>query len=274
MIRTLAVTLLVLAVGSRARADIIVDVFASVAPNGNGSPSFDGYAANAITGISAGGTATGNPGLPTYYSSVANGGTIFLGDIISTDFSYWRGTVNPSGAFAGELGNRIHFGLNVRSTSGQFTLSNVRFTVTDTFDGTLNTDGDLLGFDYSPTRVGVINNASGPPTLITSGSGLQPVDALWLVGVGVGYEVLASDLGGTPTQAGLAALFIDQPPMQVTGTYIVKVNEVEFTGQATVNVDPQLGPTPPAVPAPPAAILAVVGFAAVGVRRWRMKSAS
>jgi hypothetical protein len=268
MIRPVAACVALVLLTSLSRADILVEVFPSVSPNPFSSPSDAGYTTNAIAGISAGGAATGDPGQPTYYSSVPSGGVVSIADLIATDFPYWRGTVNPAAPFDGEFGNLLTFGTRITSDSGQFSLSNVSFDVTDTFDGSLDTSGSLLGESYSERRVGVINGPGGP-TFVTSGSGDQLVDALYLVGVGVGYELLAAEFtNGTPNQEELASLLSEfTDPFQVTATYTVQTSEGSFSGQATVSVDPTLPEPPPAVPAPPAVILAGVGLAAVVIRR-------
>ncbi len=272
MRRTLAPAVLLLAgLAAPVRADVVIEVFPSVGPN-PASPSAAGYAANAAAGVGAGGTPAGPFGTPAFYAQA--GASVSVLDIIATDFPSWRGTVNPGGPFAGELGNRLFFGARLTDPDGQLSLGEFTYAVTDTLDGSLSTSGSFAGLDYSASRVGVIYDPDGgPPTFLTSGSGSQNVNELWLAGVSVGLTVNAADLpGGVPTDAALAAAVSGLPEFSLEAVFRVQRERRVFTGDAEVLVTP-VEADANGVPAPAGLILgliAVMGF--MGTRMTRIKA--
>ena len=261
-----AVLAALIALAPVARADIILEVIPSLAPNPAGSPSFFEYSSNAVAGLSAGAVPSGlanAPGTPTYYAAIPNGGRVSTKDIIATDYPSWRGTIDPSTPFAGEFGNQLFFGAHVTATlSSRFSLNSVSYQITDTFDGSFVTGGGFAGMAYSPSRVGVVRNPGGSSVLVTSGPGSQLVDELFLAGVGVSFVSRADDFAGsTPDQDALDAQF-DLPAFRIDALFRVQTPEVTLTTSAGVNVG-----APAAVPAPPGLILGAVAFAALAVRR-------
>lgn len=163
---------------------ITMKVFASSAPNVFGSPSWSDYLLNALDGIESGGLATGIAGTASYYSS----GTIFdPGDMVVSSFNSWKGEV--PGDFAGEFGNRLHFGLSIYGST-LFSLDQLNFGITSSDpSNALGFSGDFIGSSYSATRVGINWGGDGLPgggddVMITSGSGDQEVNELYYVGVG------------------------------------------------------------------------------------------
>lgn len=181
-----------------ARADITMTECFSSAPNAFGSPSWASYVSNAITGIQNGCTATGDPTQPNYYQSQT---TFLPGQLIVTDYNSWDGQANPTGAFSGELGNRLHAGLFVTdngNSADQFSLSELNFNMSSS--DAANSLGFAGSFDatdsYSLTRVGIINNPGGGQSLVTSGSSTQKVDELAYVGVGNAF------CSGSPVDCG------------------------------------------------------------------------
>src|SRR5581483_10438616 len=160
---------------------VTVTVYPSIAPNIYGSPSWAGYLANAMTSLEAGSGPTGNPATdPTAYYTVNQ---IWANANVATDFPSWGGNASPTGAFANELGNRLHFGLVIQGHGTQFSLSNLAFAMHS--DDPNDIFGWVDSFNssdvYSATRVGYITGTG----FVTSGSATQLVDALYYVGVGL-----------------------------------------------------------------------------------------
>jgi hypothetical protein len=168
LLRAIAVLALMLIPGF-ARAEITVDQFLSAAPNAFGSPSWTDYVSNAMTSLGSAtpGTPTGDPTMPTYYSSL--GSTFTACNVMVTSFYSWNCSASPSGNFASELGERIHAGVVITDTTGTFDLAAVTFafkssdSAADFFAADCTTDdggslcyeGDLSGTDFSTgTRIG------------------------------------------------------------------------------------------------------------------------
>lgn len=130
MIRAL---LLIVLAGCSAYADILTEVFPSVAPNAFGSPSYSGYVSNAIHAILNGLPAYGNPNDPTYYQQQS---TIAPNQMIVTGFPSWLGSANPGTvfgpAYANELGNRPLFGVVINAGPGapSISISELSFAAT------------------------------------------------------------------------------------------------------------------------------------------------
>ena len=62
-----------LLVGGGVKAAVTGNVYASVAPNADGSPSWAAYDSNAMTALQNGASTGGDPTQPSYYSQVADG---------------------------------------------------------------------------------------------------------------------------------------------------------------------------------------------------------
>jgi hypothetical protein len=183
----------------------------------------------------------GDPSLPSYYAAQTVPLTPF--DLIVTGFASWHGVADPGtvfgAAYANELGNRVHFGLDIDGQGTQFSISQLSFTETS------NDPGNLLGFgfgtgsyNYSSNYVGIVYGPGGP-TYITSGPNTQLVDRL--VGRGSGNAFAAYCPGCTVAQqqAAINAVLPSFAGMtQLTGTYTWsdQNNQAIATGAAAIAV--------------------------------------
>lgn len=259
-----------------ARAGVTLEVYPSPAPNIFGSPSWTGYVSNALNSLRNGLGNIGNRNTdPTAYEIA--GASIDPGDILVTSYPSWRGRADPATywgpAFAGELGNRLHFGLHALG-DGQtrFTLEDLRFEVTSTDvqpgfpGGVLYFAGDFVGYTYGPTRFGVDwgpdrVRGTTDDIVYNSGNGTTLVDEIVYVGVGSAYWPGGGDPDPTQPVLGRQGAIDDSIayiaswyPLRVTGRYWILGSE----GSATVTVMPAPGPV---------AILGLVGLAAMRRRR-------
>ncbi len=192
-----------------ASAQVTLTVTPSVAPNAFGSPSFNGWASNAVQALYTGQTSFGTAGTPTFYQGLASGAPINSNVNLATNFPAWQGSASPATtfgpAFANELGNRVHWGVSIISASSAntVTLAGLDFTLNSTDGQLFYTNDPFTGADvYSPNVMGVRYGANGvlgggDDTFVTSGSATQAVNAIFYVGVGNAYEVLTSDPGAT-----------------------------------------------------------------------------
>ncbi len=248
-----------------ASAGVTIDVVASSAPNVFGSSSWGGYLANALNSLENG---LGNIGDrntdPTAYEIA--GATVSPGDFMVTSFNSWRGNVNPTGAFANEKGNRMHFGLHaVGDGATRFALENISFSVTSS-DGAnaLGFTGDFTGLGYSSTRFGIDWGADrvkggGDDIIYTSGNGSTLVDEIVYVGVGNAFWPGGSDpdpsnpAGGAQAAMDDAFAYVmDNAPFSITGMYSIFGD----TGSDTVTVIPA-----------PASVALLLGAGLLGRRR-------
>lgn len=223
-----------------ASADPSLSVFASLAPNRWGSPSYNGYAANALTALQNNGSPIGNPATdPTAYSAVT---AIYASENVVTGFPSWLGNANPSGNFASELGNRLTFGLYVNGNGTEFTAGDISFTMT-------SGDGNILGYTETIAQLGSGTGAYGTsgtastPVLFgdVGGTWQQITDASTTVSalafVGMGNAPAAYVTSGETNQQSLDAAILSAFP--ITGTYTLSVSGDQFTGSATVDPAPE-----------------------------------
>ncbi len=228
----LAVPLLCLlaAIETPARGDFVIQQAFAIGPNGaSGSPSFATWQSNAIQGISSGFTSVGDPATdPTAFATVTS--TNVQNIIPTADFTSWNGQANPSGAFAGELGNLLYAPVHIFGSGALFSLSQVVFTGVSS-DNPTNPAASLLGnvtdlsnFSYSSGRVGVVYHAGGPDTYITSGSSDQSVNELIYRGVG-SYDQILTQAGSGQTGAQLLAAELAHlssfGPLTFSATYAI-----------------------------------------------------
>ena len=215
----------------------------SSAPNAYGSPSWNNYVSNAITGIMNGCTAVGDPTQPSYYQSQ----TVFdPGQLIVTAYNSWDGQVSPAAPFNNEEGNRLHDGLDVKGNGGQFSLSQLVFSMSSSDPAnSLSYSGSFSPADsYSDKRVGIIYGPT--PTYITSGPANQLVDELVYVGIGNAF------CSGPPTNCGGGSFqsiddLIDymnaNAPFSITNTYSI-VDPITNNVWASVTSSAEVNQTP------------------------------
>jgi hypothetical protein len=283
MATALALGVLLAMPGMPARADLLIQVDPSLAPNAFGSPSYDAYVSNATTALETGVTSYGTQGTPAYYQQLANNSTISANQVVVTGFPSWLGQANPGTAFgpafANELGNRLLFGLVITSTdpSQTFSISDLSFTATTT-DTTPAPNNLAFSFatgsySYSNQYVGVIYGAGGASntstwTYVTSGPNTQQVNAIYGRGSGNAYAVY-NDGSGTPLQTQLDNAISAIPTQSLTGTYSID----GVTGSATININAVQDPDAVA-PEPSTLASACVGVLALGLVAWRRKRCS
>lgn len=253
-----------------AQAAFVVTVTPSVGPDVS-SPSFLPYAQNAIIGLSNGGVQAGFLNTPSFYSP---SGTGFGGGAINYlnippalgggVTGLWHDGVNPTGAFAGETGNWVYFGLSVVSTvpGETFSANDINWSGFYSFDGALGPVnlGTVGGFG-SPTIQGALT-AGGPLQNITAATQVEE-----LYYVGIGYSI-GNQFGIDYTDAAsLEALLFDPatPSGILTGTYTISNGFGSAAGAGGVDINP----------APAPATLALFGFGIAGLvaRRARRKAA-
>ncbi len=200
----LVFAVLLVQVPSFVRADAVMHIAPSLAPNVFGSPSWSPYVVNALSGLSTNTTSVGaDPRTtdPTGYRVTHN---VDPAEMIVSGFPSWYGVANPAAPFASELGTRLHMGLSIIGDgTTQFRLNDLAFSLSSTDPGNaLAFGGNFAGSDYSATRYGVNWGADRAPgggddTIYTSGNGLTLVDALYYVGVGNAFAVYDTDPGAT-----------------------------------------------------------------------------
>jgi hypothetical protein len=223
------VMLTVLCLHGACLGDIVVDVYASSAPNAAGAASWGAYVTNAMYAIENGLSVYGDPSTsPSAYTQAPD--VIGPGDIAVTSFHTWKGVINPPAPFANEYGNRLHFGLHILGNGTQFSISQLSFAM-DSSDATdsLACSYATGSYNYSSSYVGINYGTDGikgtsDDVRITSGANTQLVDELVSRGSGNGWWP-----GGDLPDAGVGdpqsamdtylAWLGSEAPVTVTGTY-------------------------------------------------------
>ena len=232
-------------------AQITLQVFPSSAPNAIGSPSWAGYAANALNSLQYN---LGNIGTratsPTAYEIA--GPIVQPYDFMVTTFNSWQGIAGPLAApFSSEEGSRMHFGLHAYGTTA-FRLADVTFNISSSDPA--NSFGyvdDLSGVNFNgTTRIGVnwgldgIKGTSDDIVYTTGNVGNDQtlVNELFYVGVGVALWPGGTDPNpGNPAGGAQAAIdastayILENAPFAVTGSYSILGN----TGSASVTAVPE-----------------------------------
>ena len=251
---------------------LTITVTPSLAPNAFGSPSYAPWVNNAFNALYAGQASAGTPGTPGYYQAQSN---VQASDLVVTNFSAWMGQAEPGGAFAGEEGNRGHFGLSILGDGQQFSISELSFSAVST------DPGDALGvgfsfptgdYDYTSSYVGVLAGAdgivgTGDDTFITSGPNTQLVDALFSRGSGNALQGLCAGCTPAQEQAAIdaAAASLGTQPFQFTGTYQLHAVTGALVAEGSGSFD--VG-----IPEPGTWALSIAGFGLAGaaLRRRRV----
>lgn len=244
---------IVAGVSSVASAGISIEVVASSAPNAFGSPSWGAYMANSLNSLELG---LGNIGDrltdPTAYEVAAD--IVDPSEFMVSSFNSWRGDASPTGAFASELGNRMHFGLRAAGDGVmQFRLEDISFELVSSDPGNaLGYAGDFVGLSYSSARYGIDWGADrvkggGDDTVYTTGNGATLVDEIIYVGVGNAFWPGGGDpdpsnpIGGA--QAAMddsIAWVIGEAPFSMTATYTI----LGAVGSDTITAIPTPGAAP------------------------------
>jgi hypothetical protein len=263
VILSLVALIVMVGVGRVVRADsaVTINVYPSLAPNADGSPSWNGYVANAQDGLQNGLATVGNPDTdPTAYQVVSN---IAANQDLVTSYASWNGVANPTGAFVGELGNRLHFGVVITSAT-PFDLADVSFDLSSNDTGnTLSYIDNLAGTDFgNGKRVGVYNGPDGTVTYDASnpGSDTDLINTLYYVGAGNAWWPGGSDpdpsnpLLGQQGAIDSTAAWVSANVTEISATYTLTLPDVgSYSGSASVLVTP--------VPLPAAA---GIGFCMLG----------
>jgi len=142
--RRLLIVLFVAAFGqATARAQYTVIITPSIGPNPasvGSNPAVNTYYVNALTGLMNGGTPAGGAGTPGYYAPLV-GTKIPITSIVTTGFQSWMAVAPPSGAYSGQYGNALYFGITVKGSG--FSVSGLGLT------GQSSDTQNNLGFSFS-----------------------------------------------------------------------------------------------------------------------------
>lgn len=250
-------------------AGISIVVTPSSAPNFFGSPSWGGYAANALAALRSNTLVNGDRNTdPTGYTGYTYGALIAPGDVIVTSYSSWRGVANPAAPFDSEYGNRLHFGLHATGDgTTRFTLDDVQFDMhSSDGDDSLAFSGDLSGLTYNgTTRIGYDWGVdrlpgTGDDIVYQAGeSGSLPIDELVYVGIGNAFWPGADDADPGNPDLGRQGAIDD------TAAYIG--SHQPFTVYATYSIGAMSGGS--LVYVPSAGVLPLLGMGGLAVCRRR-----
>jgi hypothetical protein len=230
-------------------AEIVVQVYPSLAPNALGSANWSGYQTKAIYAIENGLSVNGDSATdPTAYQRAPS--TLDAGQVAVTSFPSWLGVADPPSPFQNEYGNRLHFGLHVLGNGTKFSISEMSFTASSS--DTTNSLGFSWGlgtYNYGAGHVGINYGADGikgtsDDVRITSGANTQLVDELVSRGSGNAWWPGGDAADPANPPGGRQASINDlrswaesEKPISVMGSYTVQ----GVTGSASVNVVPEPG---------------------------------
>lgn len=258
---------LVVAAMSHGQQAPTIVVTPTVAPNGFGSPNWNNWVINSINAQYFDQPTYGTPGTPDYYAAQAV--VTDRRQVIVTGYNSWLGDANPTGLFAGEFGNRMHFGVHIMGNGSKFAIADMKFDATSTGDGNglafgASSDAgyDFGGYGYSSSYVGVDYvdgiRGNGNDVLITGGANTQLVDELVGRGSGNSYDSYLTDPGAT-NQDKLNGVAWDPAKAWTTftGVYTLRGFGNDIIGAGTIA----------AVPEP--ATMAALGLGALALLRKR-----
>lgn len=243
---------------SVASAAVSIRIQPSPAPNAFGSPSWGPYLSAAQASLQGNLGSTGNPAVDPAAYHVIEDGFYAPQDVMVTSGVSWRGAANPAAPFAGEHGNRLHFGVAIEGDgSSCFTLQDVTFVFTSS-DGALNFVSSLtgttldginrVGLDYGPDNLPgggddiILNAGQNDTTCMDAlyyrgpGNAYWPDGAARFTGVGIPtspftevetFFASASAAKGTPTlqeQINETIAYIYEQNVSITVEYIVGQN--------------------------------------------------
>jgi hypothetical protein len=247
----LAMVAALLAAGAKAQAQsVTITIIPALAPNAYGSPYWNAWVSNATTAIINGYTTCGDPSLPSYYQRAP--AVIAATNCMVTSFPSWNGMANPGtvfGAnFAGEYGNRIQFGIDIKGGTNLISISQLSFTAHST-DPSNSLDFTFAqgSYNYSASYIGIIY---GPVTntYITSGSPTQLVNEIVGRGSGNAWWPNGTSADSVATQQSNILVCASQIGVQsfgFAGTYaiasVAESNSVTFYNPAVTNAGPFLG---------------------------------
>lgn len=209
---------------------VTMGVYPSSAPNVYGSPSYDGWAANAVYAIENNLATTGSAALPTYYYRL-----LFMDDRdnIVTGFPSWKGHADPGAvfgaSFASELGNRATFGVHIRGNGIKVKLSNLsRVMHSSDPENTFGYVSNYSAASYSTRAVGIDYvdgiRGNGDDVRITSGPGTQAVDEIVFAGGGNAIDAYCSGCTIAQQQAAIDVVrdeYSGMMPFTFTMDYIL-----------------------------------------------------
>ncbi len=274
--RTACIVLLMASTEPMASAGVITMLsLPSVGPNNDLSPSWPQYAANALASLGNGGGNIGDPTTdPTAYAAAS---WIIAGDLILSSFPSWLGTAAPSGAFAGESGNQLLFGLVISGNGDYFRLSNLYNTMSssDPFDSLGWNSGGFSAYGtYLVGRDCGADGVCGTADDIVYSNGEDaslPVNQLLYVGVGAAFD--ASGEPGATDQDKLdsvGAFILSNSPFSVSNTYTLYDDNLSVLA----SVDSTISEASE-VPEPSTLLFAAVGLAGFAVlTRLRLRSSN
>ena len=264
LIKITALSFLTLGYVTAANA-VVIDVTPTLLPNAFGSPSYNAAVANQIQGLLTGQTTVGAAG-PTQYNAQSS---VTSAEAVVTGFPSWMGVAGPTGAYANELGNRMHFGVLIDGGGTQFSISQLSFSMTSTDPGGgLNYSYGAGAFTYNSGYWGILYGldgmlGGGDDTYITAGANTQLVDGLVGRGPGNSYAAYCPGCTVEQQQAEIDATAAWPGfPFTFTGTYQLGLD----SGSGTFNIG-----TVGAVPEASTWAMMILGFAGMGFMAYRRK---
>jgi len=109
-----------------AQAQVSITVTPAVGPSWPSSY-FNDFVTNAENALVNGQATSGDPSLPSYYSTVTQQPIIAASNFGTFGFSSWNGVADPTGNFSAEYGQAVYFGANIAGAEGarQVSLQNL-----------------------------------------------------------------------------------------------------------------------------------------------------